>query len=362
MVTKPIATPPVAGSAGRTSPQYVRISMASAIALRVRSGRFGRDFAPGGINLLLSYDEGCRSDCGYCGLARTRPGSYEDKSFIRVEWPLVRTDDVVERVARFEPALARICISMVTHGHAFRDTCDIARRMAGRARVPISVLVAPPALNRQRLEDLRSCGVDMIGIGLDAVTEELFRDIRTAVPAGGGLKWDRYWEVITAAREVFGPWKVNVHTVVGLGETDEDLLALFVALRDRQIFSYLFCFNPEPGTRMAGQPQPSLARWRRVQLARQLVLGEGYGLERFGFDPRGGLAVVRAGRADLEMVVTDGQAFMTNGCPDGEGGPGCTRPYGSYRPAEPFRDYPFAPEATDLEEIRQSLRLADLCG
>ncbi len=137
-----------------------------------------------------------------------------------------------------------------------------------------------------------------------------------------------------------------MHTVVGLGETDEDLLALFVALRDRQIFSYLFCFNPEPGTRMAGQPQPSLARWRRVQLARQLVLGEGYGLERFGFDPRGGLAVVRAGRADLEMVVTDGQAFMTNGCPDGEGGPGCTRPYGSYRPAEPFRDYPFAPEAS----------------
>ena len=47
--------------------------------------------------------EGCRSDCGYCGLARTRPGSYGDKSFIRVEWPLVRTDDLVERMARFEP-------------------------------------------------------------------------------------------------------------------------------------------------------------------------------------------------------------------------------------------------------------------
>ena len=47
--------------------------MASAIALRLRSGRFSRDLALGGINLLLSYDEGCLSDCGYCGLARTRP-------------------------------------------------------------------------------------------------------------------------------------------------------------------------------------------------------------------------------------------------------------------------------------------------
>jgi biotin synthase len=277
-----------------------------------------------------------------------------------VEWPLVRTDEVVERVARSEPALARICISMVTHGHAYRDTCEIARRLADRARVPISVLVAPPVLNRERLENLRSIGVDMIGIGLDAVTEELFRAIRTDVPAGG-LKWDRYWEVVTAAREVFGPWKVNVHLVVGLGETDEDLVALFVALRDRQIFSYLFCFNPEPGTRMAEQPQPSLPRWRRVQLARQLVQSEGYGLDRFGFDPGGGLASVRAARADIEMVVAEGQAFMTNGCPGGKGEPGCTRPYGSYRPAEPFRDYPFAPEASDLEEVRRSLRLADLC-
>ena len=47
---------------------------------------------------------------------------------------------------------------------------------------------------------------------------------------------------MTDAREIFGPWKVNVHTLVGLGETDEDLVKLFVALREREIFSYLFCF------------------------------------------------------------------------------------------------------------------------
>ncbi len=168
----------------RTSPEYVRISMASAIALRMRSGRFSRDFEFGGINLLLNYDEGCLSDCGYCGLARTRPGSYSDKSFIRVEWPLVRTDDLVERMARFEPTLTRLCISMVTHGHAYRDTCDITRRIAERVRTPLSILVAPPTLNAGRLATFKALGVDMIGIGLDAVTEELFRSIRTDVPAG----------------------------------------------------------------------------------------------------------------------------------------------------------------------------------
>ena len=150
MVARGLSLPPLADIPTKDSPEYVRISMASAIALRMRSGRFSRDFRFGGINLLLSYAQGCRSDCGYCGLARTRPGSYEDKSFIRVEWPLVRTDDLVERMTRFEPALTRLCISMVTHGRAYRDTCDIARRITERVRTPVSVLVAPPTLRSRR--------------------------------------------------------------------------------------------------------------------------------------------------------------------------------------------------------------------
>ncbi|MGA3351766.1 MAG: radical SAM protein [Acidimicrobiales bacterium] len=333
--------------------------MASAIALRMRSGRFGRDFEFGGINILLNYDEGCRSGCGYCGLARSRPGNYEDKSFIRVEWPLVRTDELVERMARFEPALTRVCISMVTHGRAYRDTCDITRWIAARVGTPISILVAPPTLKRRGLEEFKSIGVDMIGVGLDAVTEELFASTRTDVPAGG-LRWDKYWEIVTDAREIFGPWKVNVHTLVGLGETDRDLVSLFVQLRDREVFSYLFCFNPEPGSRMASQPKPPLRRWRRLQLARHLIETEGYELGSFGFDEQGGIACVRAPHGALEAVVTDATAFMTNGCPGEDHSPGCTRPYGSYRPTEAFRDYPFAPTESDLEEIREQLRLGDL--
>ena len=345
----------------QVSPGYVRISMASAIALRLRSGRFTRDFPFGGINVLLSYDAGCLSDCGYCGLARTRPGAYADKSFIRVEWPLVRTDDLVERMAQHEATLTRLCISMVTHGHAYRDTCDITQRITQRVRTPLSILVAPPTLNTERLEAFKALGVDMIGIGLDAVTEELFRNIRTNVPAGG-LKWDKYWEIVTSAREIFGPWKVNVHTLVGLGETDQDLAGLFAALRDKEIYSYLFCFNPEPDSRMAGHPKSPLVRWRRMQLVKHLIESEGYGLDQFRFDAAGALVHLQGSRAEVEAVVGQGIAFTTNGCPGDKGQPGCTRPYGSYRPAEPFRDYPFLPTADDLREIRQQMRLEEVLG
>ena len=341
---------------GRISPEWVRISMASAYALRFRSGRFTRDFDFGGINLLLNYDEGCMSDCGYCGLARTRPGTYSDKSFIRVDWPLVSTDELVDRMARFEDKLTRLCISMVTHGHAYRDTCDITRRIVEQVSAPLSILVAPPTLNTSRLEEFKRLGVDMIGIGLDAVTEDLFRSIRTDVPAGG-LKWSQYWETVSESRRIFGPWKVNVHTLVGLGETDADMIDIFCRLRDQQIYSYLFCFNPEPDSRMADDPKSPITRWRRVQLARHLVEESGYGIDDFTFDDDGNLVDMGADTATVTEAIDAGVPFMTNGCPGEKGQPGCTRPYGSYRPTESFRDFPFAPTDDDLIEIKHQLAL-----
>jgi biotin synthase len=341
------------------SPEWVRISYASALALRFKSGRFTRPFPFGGINLLLSYDRGCLSDCGYCGLARNRPGEYEDKSFIRVEWPLVRTDELIDRLAEHESDLTRLCISMVTHGRAYPDTLDITRRITERVRAPLSLLVAPPTLNEERLREFKRAGADMIGIGLDAVTEDLFRSLRSDVPKGG-LKWSQYWRIVDAAREIFGPWKVNCHTLVGLGETDADLLGIFGRLLDRQIFSYLFCFNPEPDSRMGHLPKTPLRRWRRVQLAKFLLEERGIDPTAFRYADDGSLAAIHAPRDLVESVVADGYAFMTNGCPSSGGEPGCTRPMGSWRPTEDPRDFPWRPTPAETAEIRAALALDDL--
>jgi biotin synthase len=343
----------------RSSPDWVRISYASALALRFKSGRFTGDFDFGGINLLLNYTQGCQSDCGYCGLARSRAGDYEDKSFIRVEWPVVETDELVDRLVRYEDRLTRLCISMVTHGHAYRDTLDICRRIRARLDTPLSILVAPPTLNEERLRELKRAGADMIGIGLDTVTEELFRSTRSDVPRGG-LSWKNYWQIVDAARQVYGPWKVNCHTLVGLGETDRDLLELFEQLLGRQIFSYLFCFNPEPDSRMADQPKPTLTRWRRIQLAKFL-------LEECGLDPNaiscgreGALERIHAPGALVDRVIVEGYAFMTNGCPGAGGEPGCTRPMGSWRAGDEPRDYPWRPTIAEQTEVREQLRLEEI--
>ena len=348
----------------KLSPNFVRISAASAMALRMQSGRFSREFDFGGINILLNYENGCLSDCGYCGLARTRPGAYEDKSFIRVDWPLVETDQLVNRMAEHKEKLTRLCISMVTHGNAYRDTVDIIKRLTAKVSTPLSILVAPPTLNKEKLQHFKDLGVDMIGVGLDAITESIFKKHRTDVP-NGSLRWDNYWNIINESRRIFGPWKVNIHTVVGLGETDKDMVDMFYYLQNNEILPYLFCFNPEPDSRMGDVPKSSITRWRRIQLVKHLIEKYYLSPDAILYDESNGFKKLLVTDNTISGAINSldaGTPFMTNGCPS-EGGEeaGCSRPYGSYKPSESFRDFPFQPEADDLKLIRQELALEEIC-
>ena len=347
----------------KVSPEFVRISAASAMALRLQSGRFSREFDFGGINILLNYENGCLSDCGYCGLARTRPGAYEEKSFIRVEWPLVDTDRLIDRMAEHEDKLTRLCISMVTHGSAYRDTIEITEKLRAKVNTPLSILVAPPTLNTAKLQHFKDLGVDMIGVGLDAITEATFKQHRTDVP-NGSLKWDNYWHIINESRRIFGTWKVNIHTVVGLGETDKDMIDMFYHLKDNQILPYLFSFNPEPDSRMGEVPKASITRWRRIQLIKHLIEKYELSPDSITYDDQNGIKKLTVTDNTIASALNSldaGTPFMTNGCPS-EGGEeaGCSRPYGSYKPSESFRDFPFQPATDDLVLIRKELALEEI--
>lgn len=346
----------------KVSPDFVRISAASAMALRLRSGRFSRDFDFGGINILLNYDNGCLADCGYCGLARTRPGTYEEKSFIRVEWPLIDTDELVDRMTEHASTMTRLCISQVTHGSSHADTIEITKKIVAKIDTPLSILCAPPVLNRERLQEYKDLGVDMIGVGLDGVSEKVFRQHRTDVP-NGSLSWENYWDIINLSREIFGPWKVNIHTVVGLGENDKDMIDLFFQLFENQILPYLFSFNPEPDSRMGDWEKADIKRWRRIQLIKHLI--EKYELQPYAltYDAEGNLTGLKVDDNKITSVIKNldnGIPFMTDGCPSPDGEVGCTRPYGSYKPSEQYRDFPFRPASDDVVQIRKELALDEI--
>jgi biotin synthase len=62
----------------------------------------------------------------------------------------------------------------------------------------------------------------------------------------------------------------------------------------------------------------------------------------------------------LNEAINSGLPFMTNGCPDRHGVMACNRPYGSYRPSEEYRDYPFVPNEDDVKIIREQMRLDEV--
>jgi len=341
------------------SPDHVSVSLASAIALRLRSGRFYRDARPTCANLLLTYPQTCLANCAYCGLARERPRGAGDKSFIRVEWPVVPTSVVLDRLMTYGSEVKRVCLSMVTHGRAYRDTLDIVSRLKDSVDTPLAVLVAPNLFDRQRLTELKAAGADMVGIGLDAASERIF-ELRRGRAVGGALSWTKYWRVIEAALTIFGTGKVNCHLVVGLGETDADLVATIQRLKDLGAPAYLFSFCPEPDSRMARARRPGLVRWRRLQLMKHLLEGGRLAPEGIGFDDKGRIARLDIDGEILEAAILSGLPFMTDGCPGENGSLACNRPFGSYRPGEPFRDYPFEPAGEDIRRIVRQLRLEQL--
>ncbi|MFQ5943397.1 MAG: radical SAM protein [Anaerolineales bacterium] len=340
------------------SPDYVRISMAAAIELGLKPGRIDRCNC-NCINLLLNYPEGCYANCIYCGLARERPGVPEENTFIRVAWPLYSTDLVAEQIGKVERerGVGRVCIAQVQDHRAYEDLVDMIGRVRQAAReVPISALVSATTLDEDRLHVIKEAGADIIGVGLDAAAEELFHDTR-----GRGARsphdWEHHWRIIRAARRIYGPMKVNCHIIVGLGETDLELVDLFYQLRSEQIAGYLFSFNPEPGTEMQNVERAPTHRLRRIQLVKHLIEERDLPREVFTFDRSGSLVGLEAPKTTVEVTIDTGLPFMTDGCPDRVGELACNRPYGSYRPGEEYRDYPFRPNSRDLIQIRQEMRL-----
>ena len=339
------------------SPDYVRVSVAAAIELGLAPGRIN-GCSCNCINLLQNYPQGCAANCSYCGLARERPGLAEENSFIRVDWPLYETDLVADKIAEKESVdtVGRVCIAQVQDHRATRDLVDMASRVRqAAAEVPISALVTATLLDEDSLHEIKQSGVDIIGVGLDAVSEDVFLRTRGKL-AKGPHRWDQHWEIVRMARQIYGPMKVNCHLIVGLGETDKEMFDMIFQLKSEQIAGYLFSFNPEPGTEMQDVPRAPLERWRRIQYVKHLIENHDLSPDALEYSDEGELVKLTPSADSAKLAFESGLAFMTNGCPDRQGVMACNRPYGSYRPGEEYRDYPFVPDAKERQVIAKQAK------
>lgn len=333
------------------SPEFVQTSLAGAMSLGLVPGSFHRDARCGCLNLLLTYASGCRASCSYCGLARNRHANAPD-TFIRVKWPTYTMAEILSRLNTHAHPFKRSCVSMLTHSRALGDACTIIRILKLHTDIPVSALISPTAMQRYDLKWIREAGADRVGIAVDAVTPELFEKHR-AGGVGGPHRWEVFLQCLEDAVDVFGPYMVGVHLIVGLGETEEQMVAFIDRANKLKVATHLFSFFPERGSVLEAHPQPSLKQYRHIQLARYLINENIVSSDAMRFSPYG--EVTDFG-VDIEPYIALGEPFMTSGCPGTDGKMACNRPFGNERASEPMRNYPFAPEAPDIEVIRSQLR------
>ena len=335
------------------SPEYVQTSLAAAMALGFRPARFRRDSFLTGLNLLVTYADGCVARCGFCGLSHQRQVAPDRRTFIRVDWPTYRVDDIIVRLNEDGGRLRRVCVGMITHRRAFNDMNAIIRRFHDEVGRPISALIAPTLIRPlDRLAEIKEAGADMIGVAIDAATPELFDQFRGR-GVGGPHKWDHYWATVEHSARVMGRCQVGVHLIVGLGETEREMIATIQRAQDMGAHTHLFSFFPERGTPMDSHPQPTYGQYRRVQLARYIINKDLGRFEQMRFNDLG--QVVSFG-VETKDLIQYGEPFITSGCPGPDGRVACNRPFGNERPARPIRNYAFLPEPEDVALIGYQLQ------
>ncbi|MDD5004159.1 MAG: radical SAM protein, partial [Acidithiobacillus sp.] len=317
------------------------------------------------LNLLMTYPEGCRANCTYCGLARHREESrdYADRNFIRVDWPTVRVDEMLERIARNSDKgqFQRMCISMITHPDSDHDTQVMLKRwMEVAPHIPASILSNPTTMDKQDLIDLKAMGADIFTVALDAVTPEIFERTRGKT-VQSPHSWDKYWQTIEWAAEIYGPEKFGAHLICGMGETEQEILAVCQKMKDMGGHNHMFAFFPEKGSMMEDWDAVPQDHWRRVQLGRFLIDYAGGRYEDMEFDQYGRVLSFGYPQAELEDIIDSGKPFQTSGCPgkDDEEVSACNRPYGDSSPSD-IRSFPFALNKEDVEIVRRQMRLQDL--
>jgi biotin synthase len=338
------------------SPEYIKISQASAMSLGLTGGRMYRGAVNRCVNLLVHYPEGCSANCAYCGLAKKRPGTYEDKSFIHVTWPIYPLNEILDTIRESPSYVKRTCISMITNGKCSQDTLEIARRLNQDTSTPLSVLVSPTILSPEDLIALKETGVDKIGIALDLATPDLFNKYRGR-GVSGPHRWDKYWEIMESGLEVFGRNQVGAHLMVGMGETEQEMVSLMGRLWEKGVVNHLFSFFSEKDSTVADKQQPPWSVYLRIQLARFLI-EEGVAIpEDMVFDRQG--RIVHFGFDDdlLMETIRLGRPFMTTGCSGTDGQVACNRPFGNCLPDMKQWNYPYLPNDEEVDLIWNNIFL-----
>jgi biotin synthase len=281
---------------------------------------------------LMTYTVGsCRANCAFCPQARQSTSS--KRLLSRVVWPDFPFGVVVEAIESRagEGKLLRVCVQSLNYPGFSKDASVIASAISSKTSVPISV--SCPPMTKREMEQLRLAGVERIGLPLDGATPEVFSKIKGA-SVKGPYRWETHFKALNDALDIFGVNNVSTHIIVGLGETERDIVEITQKLHDIGVSPSLFAFTPIRGTKLGSLKRPGIGKYRRVQLARYLISKGISSANSMQFSNKGRILDFGVRSNVVDQLISLGDPFMTAGCP------GCNRPFYNESPRGPIYNYP----------------------
>jgi biotin synthase len=241
LADKALSGPPISRDEARTvlhAPVDDTLTLLDA-AFRVRRAHWGRRVS---LHVLDNAKVGaCPEDCGFC----SQSSKYESPSG---EAPIKSVDDLIAGARQAHAARAkRYCMVTATRGPSQRDLdtiCEAAQRI--KSEMDIELCASLGLLTEAKAQRLASSGVDRFNHNLETSERHYATIVSTHT-------WQDRVNTVRLAKAA--GMDTCCGGIVGLGESEEDLLDLAFALRDLDVDSVPVNFlDARPGTPLAGSP------------------------------------------------------------------------------------------------------------
>lgn len=258
----------------------------------------------------------CSYNCSFC--AQARCAQSDDSKLSRVIWREYPIDVVMEGLKKAVASgqIKRTCVQVTLSPGSFERTLTIVKAVSSTVDVPMSV--STNIQNEEQVHALFEAGAARVSIALDAATEPLHQEIKNSM-------WHFKIDLLKRMAQRY-PGGITTHFIVGLGESEKDVLTAIDDMYASKVTVGLFAFTPVKGTAMADVPPPSAGQYRRVQLANWLLKTHQVSLADLEFDEQGTLKKITKESKSLLNLAKKGLPFQTAGCLN------CNRPFYNENP------------------------------